>query len=177
MPLDILVTGFGPFGGFGENPSQALAERCGLPYEVLEVSFRAVDAFVDRIAAEPPDRLLLMGVAGRAARLRIEWVAQNRVGTHPDVRGEVYGPSPIDPRRPPNLAATLWPHEPFGKPCELWEPSVDAGTYLCNYAFFRALEALPDTRTGFLHVPPTDALPLDAQLAALGRVLEALRSS
>lgn len=176
MGREILVTGFGPFGEFGENPSQTLAERSGLPFEVLEVSFRAVDAFVDRIAAEPPDRLLLMGVAGGAARLRIEWVARNRIGSLPDVRGEVYGPGRIDPRRPPNLAATLWPHEPFGQACEHWEPSVDAGTYLCNYVFFRALEALPATRTGFLHVPPTDALSLDAQLATLGRVLEVLRS-
>ncbi len=177
MPREILVTGFGPFGAFGENPSQALAERCGLPFEVLEVAFRAADAFVDRLAADPPERLLLMGVAGGASRMRIEWVAQNRVGAHPDVRGEVYGPGPIDPTRPPNLAATLWAHEPFGQPCDLWEPSVDAGTYLCNYVFFRSLSALPNTRTGFLHVPPAEALPLDAQMAALARVLDLVRSS
>ncbi|MEJ5171915.1 MAG: hypothetical protein WHU10_13085, partial [Fimbriimonadales bacterium] len=154
MSQDWLVTGFGPFGTFDENPSQALAERCSKPHEVLEVSFRGVDEFLRSLAESPPRRLLLMGVAGGATKLRVEWVARNAIGSHPDVRGEVYGPGPIDPRLPPNLAATLWTHEPYGQPSELWEPSVDAGTYLCNYAFFRSLASLTTTLVGFLHVPP-----------------------
>ncbi|MCX7801330.1 MAG: hypothetical protein N2109_13450 [Fimbriimonadales bacterium] len=174
MSHDLLVTGFGSFGAFESNPSQWLAERSGHSFRVLEVAFREVDRFLEELREGPPARLLLLGAAAGASKLRVEWVARNRVGAAPDVRGEVYGPGPIDPDGPPCLAATLWPHEPFGQPSELWEPSVDAGTYLCNYAFYRSLRTLPRTAVGFLHVPGPEAMALERQLEALRAVLAEL---
>ena len=59
----ILVTGFGSFGEVIENPSAALAASSGCSYEVLEVSFEAVDQFLERLDRGSFDKLLLLGVA------------------------------------------------------------------------------------------------------------------
>lgn len=172
----ILVTGFGPFGDIATNPSQLLAQSCGAPHRILEVSFRAVDAFLNELSQMPAQRVLHIGVAGGAEKMRIEWVARNQIGDTPDVRNEKYGPGPIDANGPPNLAASLWSHPDFAQPCEDWTPSVDAGTYLCNYVFYQALQRCPQHRVGFLHVPPQIVLSLDRQTQILASVLERLTS-
>ena len=75
---------------------------------------------------------------------------------------------------PRQLAATLW-HEPelLGEDPR-WVQSVDAGTYLCNYAFFRAVSRFPDKLVGFLHVPPFEKLPREEQTRRLTELLELL---
>ena len=172
----MFVTGFGPFGSITENPSSALAESCGLPYRVLEVSFAAVDAFTEDSDLTAHGELLLIGVNDGAETLRLETVARNAIGASADVAGEVRGPGPIDPRLPAQLAATLWPAEILGDDPR-WDPSVDAGTYLCNYVFFRALAALPEKRVGFLHVPSFAKMAFEEQRKRLAELLEALSAS
>ena len=49
------------------------------------------------------------------------------------------------------------------------------GVYLCNYIFFRALQAFPDKRVGFLHVPPVNAVPIEEQHRMLARVVAELQ--
>lgn len=176
--MRILVTGFGPFDGFEANPSEQLARDSGLPHRILPVSFQAVDEFLDELAADPPDMLLMLGVAGESERMRLECVARNFVGSYPDVDGRVFGPGPIDPTGPAALSGTLWKPE-LESMSHDFESSVDAGDYLCNYIYFRALQALPMTRVGFLHVPPYHGITLDSQASAImgvvGRLQDALR--
>lgn len=170
--MRVLVTGFGPFGDVGDNPSAWLAERVGFECRVLEVSFAAVDEFVEEVSNNPPDALVLMGVAAGAERMRIETTARNEVGAVPDVRGEVAGPAPIDPLGPPQIGATLWRSPEFFQDNEYWETSTSAGTYLCNYVFYRCLKALPNTAVGFLHVPLADQMPLEQQLEVTRGILD-----
>jgi pyroglutamyl-peptidase len=173
----MLVTGFGPFGSVGENPSALLAESCGKPFQILEVSFEAVDDFLYGLDPSSFDRLLLMGVAGGADRFRIETVARNEIGPTPDVLGAVGGPGPIDPRLPFRLSASLWTAPELWFDCEDRQVSVDAGTYLCNYAFYRALSLFPGKPVGFLHVPTADKMPLERQQACLQEVIGQLEMS
>ncbi len=170
----ILVTGYGPFEEVDENVSQALAEASGLPYEVIEVCYAAVDRFLSSVDRGSFDAFLAMGHAPKEARIRIESVGRNVICDRPDVRGSVQGPGPIDPTAPAQLGATLWRHPAFFDETEDWYPGVDPGGYLCNYILFRALQEFPDKRVGFLHLPPPDAIPFERQLAALHRIIALL---
>lgn len=175
--MRLLVTGFGPFGDVGDNPSAWLAERLGTPYRILEVSYTAVDDFVEELQADPPDALLLMGVASGAERMRVETTGRNLTGSIPDVEGRLAGPGPIDPTGPPQLGATLWRAPEFFETNDLWETSVDAGSYLCNYALYRCLQALPNVSVGFLHVPLPDQVPLERQLEVVRTLVDSIVGS
>jgi pyrrolidone-carboxylate peptidase len=155
--MSVLVTGFGAFLGFSENPSGVLAEDLG--GQVLEVSFAAVDEFMDGLGAF--DAWLQIGLAAKARTMLYETVGRNFVSSVPDVRGMVAGPGVIDPMGPPALAATLWHGRSVE--CEDVLPSTDAGGYMCNYLLYRALRRWPERRIGFLHVPQCAAMPLERQ--------------
>jgi pyroglutamyl-peptidase len=172
MAYRTLVTGFLAFEGFPENPSALLAQSSGLPFELLEVSFAGVDDFLDRVqrSTERFDRLLMLGVRGRGTTIDLERVARNHVGAAPDVRGVVRGPAPIEPAAPDTLTTTLFDATQIGA----MSSSTDAGCYLCNYIYYRALRRLPGKRVGFVHVPPLDAIPLDAQRWELARLIDAI---
>ena len=57
-----LVTGFSLFGSFAANPSSQLATECGRPFEIMEVSYSAVDQFLSQLPAESFDRLVILGI-------------------------------------------------------------------------------------------------------------------
>jgi len=173
--MNLMVTGFGPFAEISTNPSQILASGSGSPFEILEVSYDAVDAFVHRLASDPPEALLSIGVAAKADRIRFETVAHNRMGSLADVRGVVGGPGPIDPAGFPMLAGSLWSPQLLEE-TPISEPSVDAGGYLCNYLYYRALASLPMTRVGFLHVPPFDKVSQTDQERVVSELQRAITS-
>jgi pyroglutamyl-peptidase len=162
-----LVTGFLAFAGMRENPSALLAQSLGRRFQLLEVSYRAVDAWIDGIT-DQFDILLMLGVRQRGSRIDLERRARNKIGTMPDVDGEIRGPGPIDPAGPPEMVTTLF-NEGVSKPL-----SDDAGCYLCNYVYYRALRSLPAKRVGFVHVPPTDVMSLMEQRRALETLLQTL---
>src|SRR3954468_20345480 len=176
-----LVTGFLAFGEFAVNPSALLAESSGRRFELIEVAYAATDEFVARLDPSTFDRLLLMGVAGRSSSMRLEQVARNRIGFRSDMRGFVpgaAGATAIDPNDAEVLHGTLWnrcpalitetPHRRF---------SQDAGDYLCNYVYYRALQRLSATHAvGFLHVPPLETLDLPTQRRLLGEILEVVEA-
>jgi pyroglutamyl-peptidase len=172
MAPRVLVTGFLPFGEHAVNPSARLAESCGKPFEILEVSFAAVDDFLLRLASAqlPPDVLLMLGLRGGGIGIDVERIARNHVGTSPDMRGETRGPGPINPGGPDVLPTRLF--HGLSLP-QRFAPSDDAGCYLCNYVYYQALRRLPlAVRVGFVHVPPLDALPLEEQQRELHDLLQ-----
>ena len=172
-----LVTGFGPFGNVTENPSRHLAEACGRPFEILEVAYEAVDAFLDALNPEGFDTLLMLGVAAPRTHVTPELLARNWKGERPDVRGASL-PGPIEEDLPLLIESTLWNAHLVA---ELsihpgLFASMDAGSYLCNYLSYRALRRLPEKRVGFLHVPPFEKVPQARQEAILARTLEAIEA-
>ena len=189
MPLTVLITGFGPFPGAPFNPTETLALRLGARRRpaladverithVFRTSYAAVDAELpDLIARHRPDVLLMFGLAPRTPHLRIETRARNAVSAvHPDAGGRVRHTAGIRPGQP----ATLAGRAPFrqlvraargaGVPARL---SRDAGSYLCNYIYWRGLETrsgnrsvpggrVPDGRVpvvAFVHVPRVRRTP------------------
>lgn len=174
--MRVLATGFGPFGGFEDNPSAWIAERLGVSACILEVSFQAVDEFVTSVDADSFDVLLMLGVAGDAKKMRIERVARNAIGDYPDVRGERRGDSPIDPQSPQHLSSTLWAPDSADLDDRL-EDSIDAGDYLCNYGLYRALQKFEGKQVGFLHVAPDEVMPKEAQLEVAKRLVATITST
>ena len=167
------VTGFGAFRDIGENPSAKLAGASGCPFQVLEVSYRAVDDFIAGLNPNSFDRLLMLGVAAGRDRLTPELFARNWIGKSADVRG--YAPmGRIEEDAPLLFESTLWTPE-IASEIVAFDPhtriSMDAGDYLCNYISYRALQRFPDKKVGFLHVPGVDKLLLDKQSESLTKIL------
>lgn len=163
----LLVTGFGPFPGMPRNPSAALARNlAALPrlrlalgaapdLLVLPTRYAAIPALLEPALARRPAAILMLGVAGRATRPRIEVRARNRASRlFPDASGRRAADPRLDPHGPPErrsaaVATALAALRRSGVPAMR---SQDAGRYLCNAAYYRALaEGCPVL---FVHIPP-----------------------
>ncbi|KRQ12001.1 peptidase C15 [Bradyrhizobium pachyrhizi] len=171
--LRILVTGFGPFPGAPFNPTMPLVKRLtalrrpafddvALSSHIFDVTYAAVDRELPELIAEHrPQALLMFGLAGRTDYLRIESRARNAVTTRfPDAgrqharKGSIEGGADarmFGPHSEKLLRAAL----ATGIDARA---SRDAGSYLCNYLSWRAIEAVNrdnDLRLAqFVHVPP-----------------------
>jgi pyroglutamyl-peptidase len=170
MRLKVLLTGFGPFPGAPFNPTAALVERLSRRRRpaladitrvahVFATRYATVDRDLPRLLAQRPDIILMFGLAARTRPLRIETRARNAVSRLlPDVGGKYSEAGSIATRAPPTLSGRA----PFTHilnaarsarvPSRL---SRDAGRYLCNYAYWRALEKTADSATlvQFVHIP------------------------
>jgi pyrrolidone-carboxylate peptidase len=148
--MSFLITGFGPFGTVTHNPAQSLAEESGFRFETLEVSFDAVDRFVESVACTS---VLMLGVATSRSLVSLELTATNRVGENADVRGTVRL-VPSDSGHSEFVNQSLWTLEQLMR----WRSEADlvesheAGDFLCNYLFYRMRVYRPEIPAAFLHV-------------------------
>jgi pyroglutamyl-peptidase len=179
MAIKVLITGFGPFPGAPVNPSAALARALarrrrpafvGLRRiaHVFPTSYSAVDrALPHLLASESPQIVLLFGLAARTRHLRVETRAQNAVAPLlPDAQRGHRGTHAIAPAMPQCLKGNA----PFSRLVAAGRghgvavrTSRDAGRYLCNYAYWRALEAIDPVDdlplVQFVHIPLTRQNP------------------
>jgi pyroglutamyl-peptidase len=168
----ILVTGFGRFPGAAVNPTTALATRVARAgrrrgihcvAHVFATRYAAVDRELPKlIAAHVPDAILMFGVAGRRRNVCIETFARNRMSTwFPDAGGVLPARGPIVL----GAATRMRGRAPFTRLLAAARAtgvttilSRDPGTYLCNYIYWRAIEATAQAdgprRVVFVHVPP-----------------------
>lgn len=177
--MRLLITGFGPFRDLEENPSSLLAHELasgleGAEARTLEVSWEAVKEFTEGVFSEF-DGILMLGVSAKAQTLMLEGVGRNTASPSPDVRGDVWGPGPLDASAPSLLASSLWQ----GRSPEpgRWEWSVDAGGYLCNALLFQMLLRHPELPAGFVHVPLFATMDRDQQKQTLLEIVQPLRSA
>lgn len=170
--LRILVTGFGPFPGAPFNPTQPLVDRLlrlrrpafsdvELSGHIFPVTYGAVDRQLpDLLARLRPQALLMFGLATRTPWIRIETRARNAVTTlwpdagHTRVRkGSIAGGADAM-MFGPHTAKLLRAADSIGIDARA---SRDAGSYLCNYLSWRAIEATcgdPGLHlAAFVHVP------------------------
>jgi pyroglutamyl-peptidase len=173
--MRVLITGFGPFPGAPFNPSAALAKAlarrrrpalAGIEraVHVFATTYASVDRDLPKLLAQKPkpDVVLMFGVAGRRRQLCIETRARNAVSLlFPDASGRRPRHGVIKLRGP----AALTGNAPFarlaGAAGTRARLSRDAGSYLCNYVYWRALEQVHGTRplVQFVHIPPVSANP------------------
>jgi pyroglutamyl-peptidase len=181
----VLVTGFGAFEEVERNPSGLLAE--GLvenpPAGVecvggtLPVSFRRAPRVMDelfaRLGARRPELIFSLGVCPEAG-FRIESRAGDRLRAgRPDVDGEE-GASlgSLGPERSTSLDVEALAARVAREAAAPVRVSGDAGGYVCERIYHHALSRADELAVPalFLHVPPSDLLPLEVQERAV-RVL------
>jgi pyroglutamyl-peptidase len=171
--LKVLVAGFGPFPGAAKNPSGQLALDVANSRRAASTGAKIVGAVIPTVyqesfstlshllKAEKPDAVLMFGLAGSTPFMRIETRAANVASSiHPDAAGKklayhllVAGSPQILNARAP-VQRLLAAARKAGVRARL---SVDAGSYICNAAFFHCLDTA--RRTGapkwiaFVHIP------------------------
>ena len=171
-PLRILITGFGPFPGAPHNPTMPLVARLlrlrrpvfsevEFSGHIFPVTYKAVDRELPQLLARHrPHALLMFGLATRTLHMRIETRARNAVTTlwpdadHTRVRkGSIAGGADAL-RFGPHTAKLLRAAVGTGVDARA---SRDAGSYLCNYLSWRAIEATcaddGPRLAAFVHVP------------------------
>lgn len=171
--LRVLVTGFGPFPGAPTNPTMPLVARLTelrrpaldaveLTGHIFHVTYQTVDRELPELIARlHPQALLMFGLAGRTAYLRVESRARNAVATlRPDADGNLAGKGSIVSGGAdalmfgPHTARLLRAARATGIDARA---SRDAGSYLCNYLSWRAIEATQTpggpALAAFIHVP------------------------
>lgn len=189
--MDILVTGFEPFGGETVNPSWEAAAR--LPEWIgghhvhrlkLPVVFGACGEILQRAVEEiHPQVVVMCGVAGGRTEVTPELLAVNwRMGSIPDNSGAHYTGEKIAPNAPDAIMTALPVTDMVEQmkaasiPARL---SLSAGAYVCNDLYFSAmrLQEQAGFRGVFIHVPPFTALPLETDVQALGCCIRAILRS
>jgi pyroglutamyl-peptidase len=171
--LRILLTGFGPFPGAPYNPTQPLVARLTrlrrlaltdveLSSHIFPVTYRAVDRELPlALKQHKPHAILMFGLAGRTKFVRIETRARNAVTMlWPDAaqtrarKGSIADGADAQ-RFGPHTAKLL--HAAKGTGLDA-RASRDAGSYLCNYLSWRAIEVVNADNgprlAAFVHIPP-----------------------
>ena len=171
--LRILITGFGPFPGAPYNPTQPLVARLlrlrrpalgdvELSSHIFPVTYKAVDRELPKLLTRHrPQALLMFGLASRTSYVRVETRARNAVTTlWPDAaqtrarKGSIADGADAQ-RFGPHTAKLLLAAKRTGLDARA---SRDAGSYLCNYLSWRAIEAVNADNgprlAAFVHIPP-----------------------
>lgn len=195
----ILLTGFEPFDGEVDNPSQRIVEALDGTHvggyrivgALLPVAFEATLPLLERLLERHrPALVLALGQAGGRCELSLERVAVNLVDARiPDNAGCQPVDVPVVADAPAAYFSTLplkaiRAHlQASGVPAAL---SLSAGMYVCNQVFFALAHLLatryPGARSGFVHVPwlPEQAarrpgqpsMALETMVAGVRAVLE-----
>lgn len=169
--LRILITGFGPFPGAPYNPTMPLVKRLTqlrrpalgdveLISHIFHVTYNTVDRELPELIAQyRPQALLMFGLADRTRHVRIETRARNAVTTRfPDAdrnrarKGSIVGGADAMIFGA-HIAKLLRAAVNTGIDARA---SRDAGSYLCNYLSWRAIEATCDNGprlAAFVHIP------------------------
>lgn len=192
--MKILISGFEPFNGLKENPSELLVSSLNnnkLDFNIVstilpvsfETSFPQLKSIIDETQ---PDFIVCFGVATTRSKISIERIAINHMDSSiPDNDGLTPHNQKISPEGPDGLFSSLPIQNMFqacsqlGVECEV---SYSAGTYVCNHLMYQVLNygLHQNFKAGFVHIPPlpntvdlVDGMPLGK--TSLG-VIEMLKS-
>lgn len=189
----ILVTGFGPYPGTPDNPSEHLVRAIAkggtrlpagtrLAAHILATSWTSVAQTLPRLLeAEQPDIAIHFGHAASARGFRLEEVARNRADAMEDVEGRLPARRLIQAHAPRLLRTDLAIDtillrlRALGLEAEL---SCDAGNYLCNNVYYLSMTyakgRLHPGQSLFVHIPPASYFDNeDAPLKGAGAIIRA----
>lgn len=169
--MRVLISGFEPFGGREINPTALLIEALQhkeIPHPssmtvdhiLLPVTFESsFQVLQEKIDSYNPDIIIAFGQAAKRSSIELETVAINKIDA--DITDNL-GNQPKDQLISASGEATYLSTLPIqgfetalknaGIPVKT---SNSAGSYVCNYIFYRLMETNQDTLRlcGFIHVP------------------------
>ena len=167
--MKILLSGFGAFDTFKENPSSmvlSLLKNEDLPFDLetvlLPVSFdKCFEVLKEKINSTKPDAVIGMGLAGIRDEITPERVAINLIEARiPDNEGQ----QPLGKKVVEGGSDGLFTSLPIKAMVKAatdldYKASVSntAGTYICNYLMFKIIHYTNQQNIlgGFIHLPPT----------------------
>ena len=181
MHHSMLVTAFSQFGGFSVNPAELILKQLSEHYVgfdmekiVLPVDYNFVVQRLPQLYLRlRPAIAVHLGVNEKNSHLCLERRAKNLTSQEqPDINGVIKHDGPIDDSAPTEFITDLDLEKLKTKLIDLdlkadsnadlkYEISEDAGSYLCNFAYFTALQTIKQhqlqTQCLFVHVPvPND---------------------
>ncbi|MFP4383413.1 MAG: pyroglutamyl-peptidase I [Spirochaetia bacterium] len=188
--MNVLVTGFEPFGENTTNVTEKLVdslpeqlENIRIFTKVLPVVFYSSSAIImELIRKVSPEIIISLGLAAKSDSIRIETVAKNinsarimdNEGNNPqnekiDPHGEEFFPASLPA---PRIFSRL---KRSGFPVTL---SQSAGSYVCNHVFYTVMNYIyataPDIAGGFIHYPSEAVLPFHEQQKSLFLILRSI---
>ncbi len=161
--MRVLITCFGAFQNFNENPSKITMNHLKkitsslkniiFEWEEIEVIFEKVDEFTEHLNHDH-DLIIHLGVATGAEKLKFELCAHN-IKNGVDTIGVDFKNTPI--QLGANKIETSFPIEVIKNFVEEHknetEISKDAGAYLCNYVYFKSLlKTNEKSKVIFIHI-------------------------
>ena len=179
----ILLTAFNAFGSVDTNASEVLLRALGEDSNVVRVVLRTEyeagsQEIIHLIRNLKPQLLICFGVSEGDTTVRLERVARNWDGAvAPDNVGDVRYGQPIIQGAPAFYLGTI-SYDAISTALRdrgvAHLVSEDAGGFVCNHVFFRALHEITVSESrilcGFIHLPP-----LSAQ-GGVSVLLDAMRS-
>jgi pyroglutamyl-peptidase len=170
--MGALFTGFGAFPGVSVNPTELLIARWQRSLErrptnqcecyVLPTEYRGSEAAIrDLLDRHNPRLLIMLGVKPSAATISLERYALNiDDSSAPDAAGEIRDGTPISTGGPEALMTSIdliaLRNGMLAREYSI-EISNHAGTYVCNHAYYHALNLVESenrpTQVLFVHVP------------------------
>lgn len=166
-----MISGFESFGGRKINPTALLIEALqnkeipipdGLIVDQILLPVTFEQSFYDlqkKINVFNPDVVIAFGLSAKSDAIKLETLAVNRIDAEiQDNNGMQPREQMINHLGEPSYPSTL-PIQGIehvlteaGIPVKL---SSDAGSYVCNYVFYRMMESNQDALRlcGFIHVP------------------------
>lgn len=163
----ILLTGFAPFSGEQVNPSEKVVRMIGensdyawLDTLILPVSFKkSPEILFQSLSQQDYDKVVMLGQAGGRQKISLERVALNWVETYiADESGYTPKPGVIDSAADKAFFSG-WPLHKMEQdllsqkiPVEI---SFSAGSYVCNYLYFKVTAelSLMNKSCLFVHLP------------------------
>lgn len=170
--MRILVTSFGPFNNFKANPSNQIMEMLKqkinafsqpntyYEFETIEVSWSGVSKFIEAKKNETFDFIFHLGVASNESNMRIETSGQNiQSGTDiENITPEEYQIIKNEPNLNTSISIEILNN--FVSKNDFISMSSDAGSYLCNYLYFKSLYFLgKKSIVLFIHTADTQNQP------------------
>ncbi|WP_408098046.1 pyroglutamyl-peptidase I [Peredibacter sp. HCB2-198] len=185
--MRILISGFEAFGGRSTNPTALLVRNIqegklraseGLNIEsiLLPVTFeKAFHVLEEKIHSFKPDMVLSFGLASSRHEINLERVAINCLDAEIDDNN---GHRPIDRPISEGGEAAYFSTLPLRQfesalkernlPVKI---SNSAGTFVCNYLFYKLMESQNVPCAGFIHVPLQEILSQEKLLEAVSVIL------
>ena len=164
-----IITGFQPFGSNSYNPAEILArktakllEESGIKCssESIAVTPEAADQFYDNLNVENKDNLpfvVHIGLDASSSEMCLETQAKNTlvlpfeekrsITDQHSIKSQLHNPFNVK-----DLQKTL---------SSQFSLSNDAGTYICNYIYYRGIQNTGQKVKGciFVHVPLFEVIP------------------
>ncbi len=179
-----LITYFGPFKQFQENPAELIAEKLkirfqkdpSIEFKRLDVTYESIDQFIGSDDLNF-DTIIELGVATKSEIVRLELYGRNFVnGVDNNTNskdGEInnYGKTVIKTNFSENFLDQIVTNYP-----DTVSKSESAGKYLCNYLYYQSINKFPEKNILFIHLANFIDIPhailLDEQVEIIANILK-----